>query len=237
MTGSDASFAAVLVAAGRGRRMGGPIPKAWLPLAGVPIALWSAQRLRRVPGHLETVLVVHPEDQDQFVAPLLSELQAAGVTRVVPGGETRQESVLSGARATRPDATLLLVHDAVRPCFPVEPVAEALRVAAVRGGAILALPARDTIKEVDAAGRILRTVPRETVWQAQTPQVFHRQRLLADLARALQTGFLGTDEASIVEHFGGDVMVVRGSSSNLKVTEPDDLALAGEILRREERPA
>lgn len=214
--------------------MGGAVPKAWLPLAGVAIALRAARRLQQLPGHLGTVLVVHPDDRQDRVAALRQEFAQAGVTHVVDGGETRQDSVLAGARAARADAELLLVHDAARPLFPLAATGTALRRAADAGGAILALPARDTIKEADAHGRILRTVPRETLWQAQTPQVFRRQLLLRDLERAQAAGFAGTDEASVVEHFGGTVVLVEGSSLNLKITTPEDLLVATGIVQQQE---
>jgi 2-C-methyl-D-erythritol 4-phosphate cytidylyltransferase len=213
--------------------MGGSLPKPYLPLGGVPIVVRTARRLGRALPGAGLVLVVHPEDRSGPLREIESELARAGVTSFVDGGETRQASVLAGVGAC-PRAEVVLVHDAVRPFFPQDATRQLARLARERGAAILATHARDTLKEVGGDQRIVRTIARETVWQAQTPQAFRRGVLLEALRRAQAEGFAGTDDASVVERAGHPVFVVPGAQTNLKITTPEDLALAEEILRRME---
>jgi 2-C-methyl-D-erythritol 4-phosphate cytidylyltransferase len=223
----QAAISVVLVAAGRGRRMGGDIAKPYLPLGGVPILVRTAERFARVLPGAELVVVVNPADHSQLAA-LRPRLAAAGATRFVDGGETRQASVLAGLRAC--GGELVLVHDAVRPFFPHAGTTELVRGAREHGAAILATSARDTLKDVGADRRVVRTIPRDGVWQAQTPQGFHSGVLLDALVRAGAEGFAGTDDSSLVERAGHPVFVVPGSPWNLKITTREDLALAEAIL-------
>jgi 2-C-methyl-D-erythritol 4-phosphate cytidylyltransferase len=223
----QAAISVVLVAAGRGRRMGGDVPKAWLPLGGVPILLRTTQRLARILPGAEIVIAVSPDDH-VHMAPLAERLTLAGATRFVDGGESRQASVLAGVRGC--GGELVLVHDAVRPFFPRAATLETVRLARELGAAVLAVNARDTLKEVGVDGHVLRTLPRESVWQAQTPQTFRSDILLEALVRAGAEGFSGTDDASLVEHAGHPVFVVPGSPWNLKITTREDLWLAERIL-------
>ncbi len=151
---------------------------------------------------------------------------------VVPGGKERMDSVGNGLQALKGSGVeLVMVHDAVRPCFPLDAVGEALRVAASDGAAILAIPARDTVKLVDESGRITGTPERRSVWLAQTPQVFRIEVLLNAYKKAAGTGFVATDDASLVEHAAVPVRVVEGSQDNIKITFPADLFFAEQWLK------
>ncbi len=219
---------AIVAAGGSGRRMGSPRPKQFLPLAGRPVLRHTLERLCAPAEIGSLVLVVPPADL------ATGERLAAGLPvpcTVVAGGASRQESVRRGCEAVPArEADILLVHDGARPLVSAELVARVARAAAAHGAAIAALPARDTLKEVDAAGRILRTVDRSAVWQAQTPQAARRELLDRAFAVAEAAGFAGTDEASILEHAGIPVTVVQGDPSNLKITEPADLLAAERLL-------
>lgn len=227
----------ILLAAGRGTRFGGDRPKAFESCGGVPILLRSAQRLCEVAdpraGAGELIVVVHPDDRRQHLRALEPALKALGCTKFVDGGETRQQSMARGVRAGDPRSELVLVHDAARPLFPVAAARRALIDAAAVGGALLAIPATDTIKEV-VAGRVRRTLDRSLTWCAQTPQVARRELLVVALARAEREGYEATDDVGLVEWNGGTVAVVEGSTANLKITRPEDLLLAEALLRQEE---
>lgn len=233
--------AILLLAAGRGSRFGGEVPKAYVQLAGVPILQRSAERLAqtvdlRAPGN-RMVVLVHPDDRARLLAPLLSALHGLGNVVVADGGATRQESMSRGLAAAGPDCDLVLVHDAARPLFPVAATQVAMARAAQCGAALLALPATDTLKQVDPSTGLVRgSVDRATTWQAQTPQVLRREVLVRALAQARTDGFEGTDDVSLAEHVGCPVAVVEGSPRNLKITRSEDLLVATALLAGGETP-
>jgi 2-C-methyl-D-erythritol 4-phosphate cytidylyltransferase len=166
-----------------------------------------------------------------LLAPLRSE---AKLVEPVGGGAERQDSVRAGMAALPPDVELVAVHDAARCLVRPAAVSRAIAVARREGAAILAVPARDTIKRVSGT-RIVETPARAECWTAQTPQVFRVELLREGLAKAEADGYLGTDDAELVERLGVAVHVVEGDSDNLKLTHPEDLAVAERIL--EERRA
>lgn len=221
----------MLLAAGRGTRFGGNVPKAFLALAGVPLVVHSAERLcRAVPARdgSRLVVMVHPDDE-RWLAPWRERLQALGDVRFAFGGATRQESMQNGLAAAGDDVDLILVHDAARALLPVDATRECVAAAAATGAALLAMPVPDTLKRV-VDGEVQGTVDRAGIWAAQTPQVIRRELLLRATAYAAEHGFVGTDDVSLVERLGAPVAVVRGSATNLKITLPEDLPLAERIL-------
>jgi 2-C-methyl-D-erythritol 4-phosphate cytidylyltransferase len=142
----------------------------------------------------------------------------------------RQASVWAGLQALPPGTDLVLVHDAARPCVPVGVVRATMEAAARDGAAVAAVPAAETVKEAGPDGRILRTLPRDRLWIAQTPQAFARGVILEAHAAAAADGFLGTDDAALVERLGRAVTLVPGSPENIKVTHPADLEVAARLL-------
>lgn len=236
------SHYALVPAAGSGARMGSEMPKQYLPLAGRPMIWHALAALCATPAIRKVFVVLSPED-----AHWPSDAMAALGDKLVVlrcGGETRAASVANGLRemAARIDGNgdeWVLVHDAARPCLTVAMV-ETL-IAAVGeddAGGILAMPVADTLKkaferEEDVPPRIAHTVPREGLWQAQTPQMFRRRMLLEALDFAPQV----TDEASAIEALGLKPRLVEGEIGNLKVTWPRDLQLAELILASREQHA
>ena len=227
----EARFAAVVPAAGLGLRMGSR--KLLLPIDGTPILVHALRRLRMARGCVELVLAVHRDDMDE----MLARADQLAVTRVVEGGATRQQSVLAALRAVSEDIALVLIHDAVRPLVRVA-VVEAVAVrAADCGAAIAATPSVATVKEVDGRGFIRSTPPREGLWMAQTPQGFARELAVQAHEAAARDGFLGTDDAQLVERLGRPVAVVRDSPDNVKITTREDLVVAEAILAWQRREA
>ena len=225
----------LVLASGDGTRFGGPTPKVYVPCAGRSAVEWSLRRLAQVTKEREIILAVRPQDRTSHLEPLRETLVAAGLTRVVDGGATRQESMERALAASDPAYPLVLVHDAARPFFPLTATRAALDHAAQHGAAFLALPTPDTLKLVDADLRVLETLDRKGVWQAQTPQVMQRTLLLQALEKAHRDEFVGTDDTSLLEHAGLPVAVVRGSVQNIKITELEDLALAGLLAPTEDQ--
>ncbi len=215
---------AIVVAAGQGTRIGG-VPKQYRPLAGVPIVL---RALRPFTAHREVahvVLVLPPADAAQ-PPPFLADLAGRALT-LVAGGPERSDSVAAGLAALEPACAIVLVHDAARPFVEPDVIDAVIREARNGVGALAAVPVSDTIKEVSPDGRrVLRTVPRERLWRAQTPQGFPRDLLAEAHARARREGVSATDDAALVERLGAVVHVVPDSPRNVKITTADDLAWA-----------
>jgi 2-C-methyl-D-erythritol 4-phosphate cytidylyltransferase len=226
---------AILVAAGPGTRLGGERPKGFVTLAGVPLFVHSLRVLLSVDAIGTAVVVVPPG----CTAEAGSILQRFGPWRCLPalaeGGAERQDSVRAGIRLAT-GADLLAIHDAARPFVSARVVAEVVGVAARSGAAIAAVRPTDTVKRVDAGGRIAETLDRRGLWLAQTPQVFRAELLRHAHERAAEENITATDDAALVERLGSPVQVVEGDAGNRKITTPDDLAWAEWILSPAREP-
>jgi 2-C-methyl-D-erythritol 2,4-cyclodiphosphate synthase/2-C-methyl-D-erythritol 4-phosphate cytidylyltransferase len=224
----------IVAAGGAGIRFGGE--KVLAPVRGVPLLLRTLRRLGRLDERAEVVLVVPPERAGGIRAEFAAELAALRVREVVAGGPSREESVRNGFAALSSEADPVLVHDAVRPLFPLDAARRAVEAAVREGAAVVGVPARDTLLRVDPDLAVLEPLLRGEVWHAETPQVFRREVLAAALELAERDGFLAaaTDEASLVRHAGGRVVLVRGGPWNLKVTERADLTVVAALVAAEE---
>lgn len=219
----------VLVAAGRGRRVGGEVPKQYRPIRGVPMVLRALRPFVAHPEVAQVALVVPAEDvahPPAFLAPLVGDMLT-----VVAGGAERHESVRAGLGALRPECTVVLVHDAARPLVDREIIDAIIRHVRAGHSAIAAVPVSDTLKEASsvAPAVIARTIPRDGLWRAQTPQGFPRAVLERAHASAPARGgnsVAATDDAALVEALGESVALVRDSTRNIKVTTADDFTLA-----------
>ena len=212
--------AAVIVAGGEGRRIGGPVRKQYLQVAGQPVLLRAILPFLQHPRIHQTVVVLPPEDASA-PPPWVASL---GV-RTVPGGAERGDSVWNGLQAVGDEVDLVLVHDGARP-FVTGGIIDRVLDACTSGGAIAAVPVTDTIKEVGDDHTIAGTPDRSRLWQAQTPQGFPRAALIRAYAQARGEGVAATDDAALYERYAGPVRVVMGSYRNLKVTRPEDLPAA-----------
>ncbi len=222
--------AAVIPAAGASTRSPGEIGKQFRVLGTKPLLVHTLERVWLAEA-VGMVAVAVPEENLAYARELLLPLAPEDVgLMVVVGGETRQASVAAGLEALPQDIEVVTVHDAVRPFFEPRWIRDTVALCRDFDGAIVAVPATDTLKEVEAVsattagscGTISRTIPRASVWQAQTPQTFRAGILRQALRHAEETGLEGTDEASLVEAVGGRIAVVEGSPHNIKVTTPDD---------------
>ncbi len=208
----------VIAAAGNGSRFGGPIPKQLLPLAGRAVLLRSLDAFVGLVD--EAVLAVSAELREHITALIAGHpLQI----RLVVGGTTRQESVFAGVRAAH--GAVVLVHDAVRPLVPRACISACLNALRTHPAAVVAIPCAHTVKRA-RDGVVETTVPRADLWLAQTPQGFQRDLGLAAFARAAVEGWTCSDDAQVMERAGHVVAIVPGDAANLKLTTPDDLALA-----------
>jgi 2-C-methyl-D-erythritol 4-phosphate cytidylyltransferase len=214
---------ALILAAGRGARLSHSLPKAFVPLMGKSLLLRSLEGLAAVPELDQVVPVVARADMERFRALDLS--QVPKLAPAVEGGAERQDSVAAGLASLGEEVEIVAVHDAARCLVARDEVSRVIAAAREHGAAILAQPVRDTIKRV-RAGTVLETPPRQECWAAQTPQAFRIEILREAMAKARAEGVLGTDDAQLVEQLGLPVRVVEGGPRNLKITLPEDLALA-----------
>jgi len=225
------SVVAIIPAAGVGLRMGGATPKQFLSLEGVPIFVHTLRKFVACEIVEEIILALRPEDMERVEVEVTRE-HFEKTVRLVVGGASRQETVGRALAEAPAETEIVLVHDAVRPFIDphlIQSVADAARKS---GAAILGIPSVDTVKQVERQ-MILATIPRERIVLAQTPQAFRYEVIKEAFDRADADGFIGTDEASMVERLGYNVTVVMGSDRNIKITKPSDLPLARLYIAQE----
>ncbi len=225
---------AIILAGGTGERFGDPRGKQFVELCGLPLMSWSVMAFDRAPSISSLVIVCSPDKVDLVEKDVLAGLTLAKPVSFAPSGATRQDSVFSGLSVVPRDAALVAVHDSARPLIEVEAIERCC--AEVRGdealaGAICANRSIDTLKLVEGT-QILATPDRSFYWAAQTPQVFRAKPLIAAYKAAFWDGFAGTDDSSLVERHGGKVRCVECSRDNIKVTLPEDLAVATATLEQ-----
>jgi 2-C-methyl-D-erythritol 4-phosphate cytidylyltransferase len=230
----------ILPAAGLGTRMAAvsssSAPKQFLELGGVPVLIRTLRAFAAVPQVTDLVVAVRATEMER-VADQVRLFGFVDEVRVVEGGDHRQQSVANALNAIDCDPNdIVLVHDAVRPLIDTATIERTIRAVEKHDAAIVGLPAVDTIKQVErtADGAIITsTIPREYIVRAQTPQGFRCGLLKRAFAEAAADGFVGTDEASLVERAGAQVAVVQGSAANFKITQPGDLELAEFYLQHQ----
>jgi 2-C-methyl-D-erythritol 4-phosphate cytidylyltransferase len=221
---------AILVAAGRGERMGADQPKAFVPVAGQPMLLLAARAFDAAPS-LDGIVAVVPADRIADAREILGGLRA--LRDVVAGGESRQDSVQRGLEALPPGFDgVVLVHDAARPLVEVELIESVIRATIEHDAAIPVLGLVDTVKRL-RDDRVVETLDRSELGAAQTPQGFRVALLRRAYDRAFRDDVVLTDEAMAVERLGEPVVAVKGSARNRKLTTPEDLAWADTLLRGE----
>lgn len=221
---------AIIPAAGQGLRFGGPVSKQFQSLKGRPLLLYTLEVFEKTP-EVEGICVVVPAPEVKSTDELLKQSSLKKITRVVPGGATRQDSVRLGFDEI-PPCDFVAIHDGVRPLVSVPLILRTLQGAQKSGAAICALPVKETIKKVDEQKRVLETVDRRPLWSIQTPQIFRYELFQEALRQAAQENFYGTDESMLVERLGIPVAVVEGDPMNLKVTTPEDWVVAERYLER-----
>lgn len=218
------AFALLVPAAGTGVRMGGA-RKPFLELAGRAVLDWALAPFLERPELVEVVVALGSAPDGEVAA-----LEDPRV-RIAPGGASRFESVANAFDGLGSAPAVIAVHDAARPFPPGDAIAECLQLAATGTGAVAGIPAVDTVKRTGPAGTVMETPPRETLWYAQTPQAFPREQFARAVALCRAGGPPPTDDAAMVERTGAEVRMVRASASNLKITSPEDLAVAEALIR------
>ena len=221
---------AIIAAAGQGTRMGGKRAKQFLELAGTPVIIHTLKVFEQCDSIQEIIAVVPDQDVAGFVS-LAGKYGLRKLGKTVAGGATRAESVSFGLRAIDPTAAeIVAVHDGTRPFLTCGELTETIRAAEQSGAAILVAPEIDTVKEVQD-GVVVRTLPREQLRRALTPQCFRYSLLLRAYEQVDVADPQLTDESSLVERLGVPIITVEGSARNIKLTKPEDMALAEALLK------
>lgn len=223
---------AVIVAAGKGKRMGTEISKQFLPLCGKEILAHTVEKFEQA-ACIRDIILVTGGDALQDVRQMAQEYGWKKIISVTEGGKERQDSVFLGLQQVPQDTEIVLIHDGVRPFVTEEILERSIAAAKETGGCVAGVPAKDTIKVCDAEGFAIATPDRSTLRQIQTPQTFRRKEILAAYEKAKADGFLGTDDASVAEHSGFPVRVIMGSYSNIKITTKEDLLIGAAFLKEE----
>nr|AMJ39464.1 2-C-methyl-D-erythritol 4-phosphate cytidyltransferase [Bixa orellana] len=223
----EKSVSVILLAGGRGKRMGASMPKQYLPLLGQPIAMYSLYTFSRLREVKEIVVVCDPSYEDIFEE--AREKINIDLKFTLPGKE-RQDSVYSGLQAVDSNSELVCIHDSARPLLLAGDVEKVLKDAWLNGAAVLGVPVKATIKEANSESFVVRTLDRKTLWEMQTPQVIKPELLRKGFELVNREGLEVTDDVSIVEYLKHPVYITEGSYTNIKVTTPDDLLLAERIL-------
>lgn len=221
-------YQVILPAAGKGKRMGAGKNKLLIELEGIPVFIHTLRIFNDDPNCIEMFLAVHPDDQAEMNK-YINKYQIEKNITFISGGAERQHSVYNALKKVNNNG-IVLVHDAARPFIESSHILKLVDSAKRFGASVLAVPVKDTIKKCEN-GMVIETVERSSLWAIQTPQAFRVSNLLAAHQYAESTEFLGTDDASLVEHYGEKVAIVEGDYYNIKLTTPEDLYFAEAILK------
>lgn len=221
---------AIIPAAGSGKRMGGGSPKQYLQLGGRPVIIRTLALFQQSPL-IDEIILVSPWKEVDFTRQLVDEAGLTKVSRIVEGGIERQDSIRNGLNCLDQSTEIVVIHDGVRPLIRDVDLEATIVAAREFGAALLAVPVKDTVKEVNKDGLVARTVPRRNLWLAQTPQVFSYELIKEAYRLAEKMGIAGTDDSFLVEHMGREVRIVAGSYENIKITTREDLIFAENLLK------
>jgi len=221
---------AVIVAAGKSKRMGENVDKAFVTLGSKPVLAYSLMAFERCPD-IDGIIVVVRKERLEAACGLAKMFGGAKVRKVVAGGAQRQSSVLNGLAELNEDVAIVAVHDGARPCVSPALISATILSAKRHGSGVAAVKVTDTIKQVDAGLTVAKTIDRSKLWAVQTPQSFKVDVLRKALEAADRGGLTITDESSAVEAAGGKVHLVESSVTNMKITTPDDLMMVAALLK------
>ena len=224
----------IIAAAGMGRRFGSQEPKQFLHLMGKPVLAWSIERVCQSPMVGEVIVAIPPV-KEAVATEIINSINLKTPLKIVIGGATRQESVKNGLQQVDEKFKWIAVHDAARPLIRMADFEAVCLMAREVGAAILAIPIQDTIKEVMDDGLVVKTLDRSRLYLAQTPQVAKKEDLIAAYEKAAANNFKATDESSMLEAAGYPVAVVKGSTTNIKITTKEDLLLAEVLMKLEQQ--
>lgn len=224
-------IAAIIVAGGTGKRMGTAIKKQFIKLKDKEVLAYAIEAFNQLVEISEIVVVTGEEDIPKVEREIVQAYHLDKVSKVVAGGEERQDSVYNGLIEVSDDVEYVMIHDGARPFVSKEVLQKAIQKTIVDKATIVAVPVKDTIKIINPTTGMVETTPsRETLWSVQTPQSFEKQLLKEAYRSAHEKGLQVTDDSMIVEAYGKQVSVILGEYTNIKITTPEDLVIGESIL-------
>ncbi|AEF16362.1 2-C-methyl-D-erythritol 4-phosphate cytidylyltransferase [Thermoanaerobacterium xylanolyticum LX-11] len=224
-------ISAIIVAAGKGRRMGTKLNKVFLKLNGKPVLYYTLNVFEKLLELNEIVLVVSNEDIDYCRREIVDKYNFKKVRRIVAGGMERQESVFNGLKAVDSRCDIVMIHDGARPFIDKTTLKKGIEESKLHSAVGIAVPVKDTIKVVDDDNFVVSTPDRTNLMAIQTPQIFEYRLIYEAHLKAMEDGFLGTDDTVLVERLGHKVKLVEGSYRNIKITTPEDLIISEAFLK------
>lgn len=222
-------YEVVIPAAGQGKRMKAGKNKLFIELSGIPIIVYTLRVFEEDPDCRGIILSINPAEKDYF-SQLIAAYGLKKVKKLVMGGKERQQSVYNGLQHAGEE--IVLVHDGARPFINVGQISELTTAASLHGGAVIAVPVKDTIKKA-SNNNVVETVERSSLWAVQTPQAFRVSILKSAYEQAEAEAFLGTDDASLLERINEQVVIIEGNYDNIKITTQEDLYFAEAILHKQ----
>jgi len=225
-----ADISVIMPAAGRSLRMGANVRKPFIMIGEKPVFFYTLEKFCKLKRVKEIIFVVNQMDRSTVIEKWSDELKAYKVTKIVTGGERRQDSIYNGLSHLDPATEIILIHDAVRPLVQSKEIEAVIKSTEEKGAAIVASPMKLTVKKANSSLEIIKTVPRHDLWMAQTPQGFKRDLIVNAYDKIKDTNEEFTDDAEVVEKAGYTIGIVSGSYDNIKITTREDLRLTELLL-------
>jgi len=223
---------ALIAAAGKGKRMNARINKPFIPIFGKPILAYTIEKFEKCKLIDKIYLLVNAEEKEICHKNIILKYNFFKVQKLVDGGETRQDSIYNGLKALDKDTDIVVIHDGARPLVEATTIRDSIEKAQEYGAAIAVIPIKDTVKKSENNFFIDKTLNREEIWRAQTPQTFKYDIILPAYHQAYKDKYLATDDAVIVERYGHKVKLIIGSEENIKITTPFDVIVAEIFLKK-----
>lgn len=223
---------ALIAAAGKGKRMNTRTSKPFIPIFGKPILAYTIEKFEKCKLIDKIYLTVNSEEKELCSRNVIIKYNFSKVQELVDGGETRQDSVYNGLKALDKDTDIVVIHDGARPLIEETLIRDSIEKAQKYGAAIAAIPIKDTVKKSENNFFINKTLNREEIWRAQTPQTFKYDLILPAYHKAYKDKYLATDDAAILERYGHKVKLIIGSEENIKITTPFDIIVAENFLKK-----
>ncbi len=223
---------ALIAAAGKGKRMNARISKPFIPIFGKPILAYTIEKFEKCKLIDKIYLTVNSEEKELCNRNIIIKYNFSKVQELIDGGETRQDSIYNGLEALDKDTDIVVIHDGARPLIEETIIRDSIETAQEYGAAIAAIPIKDTIKKCGKDFFVNKTLDREEIWRAQTPQTFKYDLILPAYNQACKYKYLATDDAAIVERYENKVKLIIGSEENIKITTPFDIIVAENFLKK-----
>ncbi|WAA09455.1 2-C-methyl-D-erythritol 4-phosphate cytidylyltransferase [Fervidibacillus albus] len=223
-------YKVIIPAAGMGKRMGYGKNKLFIPIRHTPIIVHTLAIFEKDEWCKEIILVINEKEREEIES-LIQSYEITKVSKIINGGSERQQSVYAGLKTVNGDEEIVLIHDGARPMVNIAHIRKLVQEASLKGAAVLGVPVKDTIKKVKD-GIVMETIDRATLWSIQTPQAFRASVIKTAHESAEKDRFLGTDDASLVERIGQNVIIIEGDYENIKITTKEDLFFAESLLSK-----